>query len=251
MGDGWPSADRQHASFLYRLGSTTLLVDCGDGLSTSYKASGLSYDAVDAVLISHLHSDHVGGLSMFLQGLWLERRTRPLTLCVPANAVSAVQAWLNATLVPADLFGFPVSWHPLVAGEPFSVGDVRVTAHPTTHLDSLRQILGGRHPGLCFDAFSFLFEIGDRRIAHTADIGSVDDLGPLLREPLSTLVSELAHVEPDALFRTLRGALPGQVIFMHLARPFWSDRPGTEALVRQELPGAVTHLAVDGAEFQI
>ena len=29
--DGWPNADRNHASFLYRFGTTHILIDCGEG----------------------------------------------------------------------------------------------------------------------------------------------------------------------------------------------------------------------------
>lgn len=249
VGDGWPSADRQHSAFLYRFGATTVLVDCGDGLSTAYKASGLSYDAVDAILISHFHSDHVGGLSMFLQGLWLERRTRPLTIGVPAGGLAALQAWLEASLLPSDLLGFAVHWQPLAAGKAFPLGEVTVTPHPTSHLDSLRRMLQPRHPGMCFEAFGFVFATANRRWGHTADIGAVSDLGPLLREPLATLVCELAHVEPAPLLECLRAGKVGQVIFVHLARAFWADRARTEAMIRTELPAVPFQLARDGDEF--
>ena len=78
VGDGWPCADRGHSSFLYELGQTTWLVDCGEPLSRSYKLSGRSYDQIDRILVSHLHCDHIGGFFMFMQGLWLERRRKAL-----------------------------------------------------------------------------------------------------------------------------------------------------------------------------
>ena len=37
---------------------------CRYVLDASYKASGLSYDLIDAIFLSHLHSDHVGGFFM-------------------------------------------------------------------------------------------------------------------------------------------------------------------------------------------
>jgi hypothetical protein len=60
-GDGLPCTDRHHASFLYRLGKKSILIDCGEAIDRNYKASGLSYDLLDAIFISHLHSDHFGG----------------------------------------------------------------------------------------------------------------------------------------------------------------------------------------------
>src|SRR5882672_8610337 len=76
VGDGWPCADRKHASFLYRFDKVSILVDCGEPISSSYKASGLSYDAIDRIFISHLHFDHIAGFFMLMQGFWLERRQK-------------------------------------------------------------------------------------------------------------------------------------------------------------------------------
>lgn len=246
VGDGWPTTDRRHSSFLFEFGATSVLVDCGDGLSSAYKQAGLSYDAVDHLLISHLHSDHVGGLSMFLQGLWLERRQKPLTVHAPATAIPLLQAWLEATLLSPDLLGFPLHWQPLAAARALELASVTVTPHPTSHLESLRQILQARHPAMCFDAFGFVFAGLGKRIGHTADIGAVEDLEPLLREPLDVLVCELAHVEPGPLLDTLRGRPIGKVIFIHLGREFWSDLPATEAMIRRALGPVPFVIARDG-----
>lgn len=246
VGDGWPAADRRHSSFLFRFGSTSVLVDCGDGLSSAYKSAGLDYNAVDHLLISHLHSDHVGGLSMFFQGLWLERREKPLTVHAPAVAIAPLQAWLEATLLSPDLLAFPVEWRPLKSGAPMHLTDVVVTPHATSHLESLRLVLQVRHPAMCFDAFSFVLSGFGKRIAHTADIGAVNDLEPLLREPLDVLVCELAHVDPVPLLQALRGRSIGKVIFIHLGREFWSDLPATEALIRRELGPTPFVIARDG-----
>src|SRR3954468_20302808 len=94
VGDGWRCADRNHSSFLYRFGQTNFLVDCGEPLSRSYKTSGLSYDAFDRIFISHLHSDHTGGFFMFLQGLWLEGRTKALPVHMPTDGIKPFQQML-------------------------------------------------------------------------------------------------------------------------------------------------------------
>ncbi len=95
-GDGWPCADRNHAAFLYQLGKTCILIDCGEAIDRNYKASGLSYDLFDAIFISHLHSDHFGGFFMLMQGCWLEGRTKPLPVYLPKGAIKPLRAMLNA-----------------------------------------------------------------------------------------------------------------------------------------------------------
>lgn len=221
IGDGWASPDRNHSSFLYDLGDTALLIDAGEPVSRSFKASGLDYNLIDRILISHLHFDHIGGLFMLLQGFWLERRTKPLLIHMPEHGIAPVQNMLNAGCIFPELLSFPVEYIPIRSEEPFLVNTTRVTAFPTSHLEQLRQAFQAKHPQP-FPAFSFLFESGGLRLGHTADIGAVEDLDCLLQEPLDLLVCELAHVQPQALFERLNRAQIKRVVFIHLSYPLWA-----------------------------
>lgn len=249
VGDGWPCDNRRHSAYLYRFGTTRLLVDCGDGFSQSYKASGLSYEALDGILLTHMHSDHVGGFSTFLQGLWLEQRTRPLAVAAPATGIPALQAWLSATLLSPELFGFPIRWMPLVAGKAVEVGGVVVEPARTGHLDSLKAKLAPGHPEACFDALAFGLSGVGRRLVHSGDIGAPADLEPLLAQPLDLLTCELAHVELTELMALLRRQRIRRAVFMHLGREFWTDRSGTQQRLAAELPETEVRVAVDGDEI--
>lgn len=46
-------------------GGQTLLLDCGISAPKALHEIGVSFDKIDAVLISHIHGDHVGGLEEF------------------------------------------------------------------------------------------------------------------------------------------------------------------------------------------
>lgn len=228
-----------------------MLVDCGDGVSSGFQVGGRGYDRLDRVLLSHTHSDHVGSFSIFIQGLWLQQRRRPLPVHLPGPAIAAMQSWLETTVLPPELVGFPVEWRPLAPAAKFRAGDVRITAFPTTHLESLRRALQPRYPATCFEAFSFLFEVPGVRIAHTADIGDVADLAPLLAKSLDLLVCELAHFEPAALFDALRGKAVKRIVFIHLARDYWNDRPGTRKMLKAGLGGIPFVIARDGDCFTV
>src|SRR5262249_28337441 len=130
-GDGLPSADRNHAAFLYRLGQASILIDCGEAMDASYKASGLSYDLIDAIFISHFHSDHFGGLFMFLQGLWLEGRTKPLSIYLPAKAIKSLRAMLDTAFLFPEAIPCRLHWKPLSAGKPISIRETRITPFRT------------------------------------------------------------------------------------------------------------------------
>jgi ribonuclease Z len=234
-GDGWPCEERNHAAFLYRLGKTSILIDCGEAIDGQYKASGLSYDLFDAIFISHLHSDHFGGFFMLMQGCWLEGRRKPLPVYLPKGAIKPLRAMLDAAFLFDEALKFRLQLRPISSGKPFSVGNARVTAFPTSHLAHTRARFGHKYAS-DFSAFCFLIEAGGRRIGHTADLGKPEDLVPLLEKPLDLLTCELAHFSPTEIFAYLRGRKIQRVEFMHIGRPFYENLPRTRRLAARMLP---------------
>jgi ribonuclease Z len=238
-GDGWPCADRNHAAFLYRMSGNTILIDCGDPLDRSYKASGLSYDLIDAILISHLHSDHFGGLFMFLQGCWLEGRTRPLPIYLPAGAIKPLRSMLNACFLFNELLDFRFQLRPLQRNRTFSVGNVRINAFSTSHLSRTKARFQKVH-SCDFSAFGFVLEAGQRRVVHSADLGRPEDLDPALKKPVDLLICELAHFTPEAIFAYLHGRKLKRVGFVHVGRPYYEKLSLTKRLASRMLP-AIPH----------
>jgi len=250
VGDGWPGADRNHSSFLYRFGKTHFLVDCGEPVSRAFKATGLDYNAIDRVLLSHLHFDHLGGFFMLMQGFWLEHRERDLPVHLPAEGITPIRHLLNAGCIFQELLAFQLRFEPLHAGEPIVTDRVRVTPYPTTHLAGLRAAFQKKYPQ-AFAAFCFLFETDGLRVAHSGDLGAVEDLEPLVREPLDLLVCELAHFTPESLFHYLQGRSIKRLLFIHLARPLWENLEAIRKQAVQALPHIHVAFAHDGQEFAL
>jgi ribonuclease Z len=250
VGDGWPCGDRNHASFLYRLGDVSLLLDCGEPISRSYKASGLDYNLIDRIIISHLHSDHIAGFFMLMQGFWLEQRKKDLTVNMPADGIKPFQQLLNAGLIFEELLQFRLTFEPLKAGKPVMTGDVRVTPFPSTHLEQLRRSFQKRYPQN-FHAFCFLIERGKLRIGHSADIGCPEDLEPLLKKPLDLLVCELSHFQPEDLFLYLQRRQIKRILFMHVGRSYWEDLKKIQRLAAKMMPDIPFTFLRDGQEISL
>ena len=244
VGDGWPCADRHHAAFLYRFGDASFLVDCGEPIGDSLVRCHVKPDAIDRIFLSHLHSDHVGGIFMLLQGLWLRRRKKPLPIHMPAEGIRPVSEMLKAGYLFPELFPFRLGFNPLQAGKSVAIKGVRVRAYPTTHLENLKRRFGRKHRQE-FEAFSFLFETGRRRVGHSADLGRPHDLEPLLEQPLDLLVCELAHFTAEELFGYLRGRKVRLAIFVHLSDRYWKQMSKLRRLAAKMLPGMECRFARD------
>src|ERR1700683_5495321 len=70
-GDAFASGGRAQAGYLLEAAGKRILFEAGPGLLVEMKRHGIEADSLDAVIISHLHGDHFGGLPfLFLEYLW-------------------------------------------------------------------------------------------------------------------------------------------------------------------------------------
>ena len=77
-------------------GRTHILLDCGSGVLSNY-ANVLPWESLNAVVLSHLHFDHMSDMLPMQYALQFHSRPEPLTVLAPAEPVG-VRALLN---VPA------------------------------------------------------------------------------------------------------------------------------------------------------
>lgn len=148
VGDGTPNGDRNCSAYLYDLDGERLLIDCGEPLTRSLKASGQSFDSIDRVLLSHYHFDHVGGFFMFIQGSWLEGRKRPLPVHLPAVGIEPVRQMLQAACLFEEVLPFRIQFKPIVPRRPIRLSKTRITPFLTSHLDHFRKEYEARYPGI-------------------------------------------------------------------------------------------------------
>ena len=107
-GDAFNSGGRHHACLRVDAGGNTLAVEFGGTALLGWKELGFSTDDIDAIIISHLHGDHFGGLPFLLLDChFARRRTKPLVLVGPKG----FQARLNVALETFYPGSSKLNWH--------------------------------------------------------------------------------------------------------------------------------------------
>jgi ribonuclease Z len=138
-----PNPDCAGPATLVRAGGMSLLVDCGRGVLMRAAAAASSAAAFDAVLLTHLHSDHITDLNDIITTRWVTTFVpSPLRIFGPPGTEAVVAAIL--TSLGPDI-GYRISHHAdLTHSPPVQVvevsdglvldeGGVRVVTAPTDH----------------------------------------------------------------------------------------------------------------------
>jgi phosphoribosyl 1,2-cyclic phosphodiesterase len=139
------SGSSGNAAFL-STGNTRILIDAGlsmKELARRLALIGESLESIDAILISHEHSDHVAGLPVLARSKKVRARIFLTRLTAPAIDWGEGQPRLET----------------FQAGAAFTVGDVEVTSFSIPH-DAL-------------DPVAFCLEAGGARIGIVTDLGYI------------------------------------------------------------------------------
>jgi len=84
--DAFGSGGRHHSCYLLGTSKGRLMIECGANSPLALKRSKIPLSSVDAIMISHCHGDHMGGLPfLYLDMLFLEPISKPLTIFGPAG----------------------------------------------------------------------------------------------------------------------------------------------------------------------
>lgn len=108
LGTGSPLPDARRAGppTLVRAAGQTFLVDCGRGVLMRLTAAGVGANGLSALLLTHLHSDHIAELGDVIITRWISTFTPdppPLQIIGPPGTAAVVDAVLAA-------FGFDIGY---------------------------------------------------------------------------------------------------------------------------------------------
>jgi ribonuclease Z len=168
LGTGCPQCDpdRLGPANLVRHDGRAFLVDCGSGVTQRLVAAGASGRALDAVFLTHLHSDHLVDLYQLIVSSWHQGRDRPQRILGPPGTkrfVEGTMALWRSELEQRIAHELRPSTAALYAevteigeGEILRLDDIVVSAVAVDHLP-VRY------------AFGFVFAAGGKRLAFSGD----------------------------------------------------------------------------------
>lgn len=143
-----PSPGRAETCILVAAGEDLFVVDIGDGSNQNLRSWNINYRNIKAVLISHLHSDHIADLPGLHQNAWvLGRRSSKLKVYGPEGVDQLTQgieqAYSNDYLfrnehhgddiAPLEFAGFDTNVIDLDNPVVFDNGDLKITAFKVVH----------------------------------------------------------------------------------------------------------------------
>ena len=218
-----PRDKRLRTSAIVRYQGARILIDCGPDFRTQMLRA--SDDNIDAVLLTHIHFDHVAGLDD-LRAYCFER---PMPLYARPDVLHNLHDRIPYCFSDNPYPGVPRFEEHVIGDEPFLVSGVRVEPVPVMHYKL--PIVG--------------FRIGP--LTYITDAKTIDDtvIDHLKGTPLLVINSlrkgeHLSHMCLDETLGAIERIQPGKAYLVHM-----SDRMGLHADSPRLLPQGV-ELAYDG-----
>ncbi|MDJ0821651.1 MAG: MBL fold metallo-hydrolase [Paracoccaceae bacterium] len=165
-------------SSLLRMGGKTILVDAAIGVSAAIARAGIALTEVDAILITHLHSDHYLELGPFLHTAWTAGLKRPIPIYGPAGLPTYMAGFIASMAFDIQTrtadegrpdFAALCPVYPLDETTDLDLDGVRVTA------------LRNHHPPI-EESYALRFEQGGRVVVMSGDTAPIPEMAPFAKD---------------------------------------------------------------------
>jgi len=96
-GDAFGSGGRFNTCIMIETAGRCVLLDFGASSLVALRAHGIDPDAIEAIILSHLHGDHFGGLPfLILDAAFISCRSRPLIVAGPPGTEKRLRETTDA-----------------------------------------------------------------------------------------------------------------------------------------------------------
>jgi ribonuclease BN (tRNA processing enzyme) len=176
-GDAFGSGGRLNTCFYVKHATCSFLIDCGASSLPGLKHYGISVDDIDAIIISHFHGDHYGGVPFLLLDAAVYGRTKKLQIISPPGGKECICALLDL-LYPGTpvLEKLDVDFLEYAAGKTLKTEHFNLQAFEMIHSENALP-------------HGLRVEISDKVIAYSGDTSWTDEL-LLLSEQADVFICE-------------------------------------------------------------
>lgn len=223
-----PRDQRLRTSAIVRYGGKHILLDCGPDFRTQILRA--SDERLDALLITHIHYDHVGGIDD-LRAYCYEHH---FPVFARADVIDDLRARLPYCFADKPYPGAPLlDFMPVKEGELFDFAGISIEPLPVMHH---KLILGYRIGPMAY--------ITDAKKVYPEVIERLKGIPLLVINALRYRLHN-THMSLNETLEVVREISPGRTYLIHM-----SDGIGLHAQTERQLPADV-HLAYDGLIVQI
>jgi ribonuclease BN (tRNA processing enzyme) len=134
-GDAFGSGGRFQTCLCLEGPGGRVLLDCGATALVALKQAGIDPASIGAVLLTHLHGDHFGGVPFLVLDGQFGRRENPLVVAGPPGTRERVTAAMEILFPGSSRVArrFATNVVELTPGVPTVTGPLTVTAFPVEH----------------------------------------------------------------------------------------------------------------------
>lgn len=158
-GDAFGSGGRLQTCILVDAPEIRFAIDFGTTSLVGLRQQGIDPNTIDAILLTHLHGDHCGGIPFFLLDAMLgAKRTSPLVILGPSNTEVHLQQVQEALFPGSHIMEptFRLEFTEIRPNETLELLDLGVTAIDARHTRETNPL-------------ALRIQIGDKTLAYTGD----------------------------------------------------------------------------------
>jgi ribonuclease BN (tRNA processing enzyme) len=185
-GDSFGSGGRFQTCIVVDGPRSRFAIDFGASSLIALSQQGIEHNSLDAILLTHLHGDHCGGVPFLLMDAMLgARRTRPLTIAGPRDLRPRMDA-LGEALFPGSGVmtpKFPIEWLAMEPGQSHAVLDLVVTPEHARHTRETNPT-------------ALRVQVGERVVTYTGDTEWTDDVARAARDADLLIAECYFHDKP-------------------------------------------------------
>lgn len=230
-----PMKDMHHTSTVLEVDGALYWFDAGEGCAHTAYTMGLDVMNAEAIFISHPHIDHIGGMANLLflfdkliirNGLSLAKNNTLLAFLPNFEIFEAIKLVALSGRIKRDDFKFNLCEKKISEGVIFEDERIRVIAKGNEHIPRPDK-------DSPYSSFSFLVEVGGKKIIFSGDLKSQAELDVLTDGGADVLIMETGHHKVSDVCDYAASHNIKNLRFIHHGREILGDRVGAETFVSE------------------